>query len=204
MKDFRLTRDERNRLFMKIQEIGLTPAQFVWSAKIQPNALCDTLTHQSTRYFFEFHVSRAPDGTPVYHSHWSPPVASLVTAEWRSRGEQIDCSSDWLRVVQTEHEELGLWSTVAAEAGLVTGDPVDDERSFTPAARQALKEKLADFEAFIVRTQQLTPDEAGSVHRRFENASESADRLTPRDWLSVFRGLMTSALMAWASCAPVL
>jgi len=81
---------------------------------------------------------------------------------------------------------------------VIVGEVVDDERRFTGDEQRRIAEQLQEVEAYLAQIQPLTAEQAKWLHVRIEFVTESATRLSVKDWKMQFVGVLTGIIVGLA------
>jgi hypothetical protein len=198
MRDHRLPQSAKNDVFKLVQATGLSPNDFVWSevAASRRDFVYSRITHRPTGYSFSFAASSAM-GDVYLSGKWTPADAYGQTSQQaESREEQMIICSRWLAVVKGEAETPDLWAAFKRAPDILVAEVVEDGgQRFADAERRQLLRALDEIKGHLIRSIGPSPAQATQINITFQHMAESSERMTKRDWKTLFVGGLVSLLV---------
>lgn len=195
-----LTKQQRNDLFNAAVQNRIDPARFVWDSIPPPNGPVTnrirlTLKDDGKEYIFTL---RLLSGTEFDCEHF-PKVGMAGSARVKSWETLTRHFYDWMKIVAYEVQEPDLWKDLPKNPMLVSDpDSYSHEEKFTAAEATLIRERLKNIEEFIVKTAEVSQEDAAKIHQTFGYLTEKVDKLSKLDWKNIFAGEIIGMVATYA------
>jgi hypothetical protein len=198
MTDYRIPKTVKNRVLTMVQAIGLDPNDFEWSdaSDSVDRTITSRITHRPTGYMFRFAIASVM-GDVMVGAEWTPMNGEGKTFEAQvgNLDDQVAACKGWLRIVKGEHEAEDLWAAFSREAQIISGEPADGEQGFTDDERRLLLTGLEQIRLFVVTHADVDHVHESQINVTFQMCAAASERLTKREWKSLFVGALFSLLV---------
>ncbi len=208
-EDVRLTRTEKNAIFIMIEESGLSPAVFTWKERRHEEpvemfgmtcATASVLLHPESDYFYTFGNycdSCSPGGYERIERQET--FKDGVKGRWNYRHRAV---KSWLERLKEELDAPDLWGK------LFEGKALAIRSALTPPTARFTQEQVRSLSFEFRRIEQRTADlheltvaQKEAMHEGFEEIKAEMNRFGIKDWVNLACGLLFNVLVG-AAFAP--
>jgi hypothetical protein len=210
----KLTKKDKNEVFMAIERKGLDPRRFSWTTHVskfvtvyeehyyqavsgyRPEpAEALVIDHEGREFSFTF--ERNDEG--IFFACVEPHIDVGHGVSAKAWSGLINAFNQWLDIVRYEIHEPDLWSQLPHEAPLATiPDSFSSEERFSAEEVVSLRDRLKEIETFILETNSVRGGAAIQVHQTFLYLQRKAETATKLDWKNIFAGAIVSILLTLA------
>lgn len=205
-----LLRSQRNAVFRIIKEMGLTPAEFEWSAPPDPASQSPSfsdifhtqwpkITHTPTGCYFSFGSSSVSNNQ--FYIKYFPSAEQFAETQIETDGSwsnTIRIFEIWLGIVLREHTEPDLWSTTDNKALIAEELTEFENSSFSLDEQVRISKAIVELKSFLLSTRQHSSEQIQFIEERLNHLDESAKRLGRKDWITLAMGTLTNIVVGVA------
>lgn len=193
-----MQKKDRNEFYRRIQSAELDPSNFNLTEKVKKHgpieAFIYTITYKNTELCFSFfELKTSPGNYKFKASHYygfismESEYSSTIHTVYEVQNQFEHWLMNEVREYDNDQIEPDLWQQ-AYENRLSLEDGQlgeDQNEKFSQFEKDQIRAQLNEFKIQIINEFQLTQDKIELLEERIEYMSETADRVTKRDWQNI-------------------
>ena len=191
-----LSKDERNELFLAIEESNLDPGECEYEPLSED---------QQARIFHALSGSEFIIKGELSSGGWIFAVDTLtgddpyyVKNEFKTIAELAASVKAWAENVWVWMETPNLWEISGKQGSGIPGQLSPDSANtpFDPDEQAAISAQLREIKGSVKKTFELTAEQSKQIDEKFEEAEKASRRMGRKDWGLLFGGAVFSLILS--------
>lgn len=190
---------QKNELFRSIQQHGFTPENFRFSETVNDRNGYDKTDIYYKDSEFSFTISHAVGYRPIVNL--SPTLTGYRDTHNCENWEDITTLfGEWLFALYQEVNQEDLWKRMYEQKATFQDFTMEDEGKFSTSEIKLVNQKLDEIKIEVSKIG-LSVQQLKVIEQKIDVMASTMDKVTKKDWIVMFIGLIVNALNEYAFTA---